>query len=425
MANLDKLYDRLNAGTQYTPLSADTYADWSLEAGDVVTVSKNGTEYQTPVMLGITKWNGMGRVSIESTGKRKRDPLSKQSRDQYRDGIRSGGGYYGGKRSGEDHAWLEDTDEHVRIVAEKTYGSGDYRKIAELKVDPGGIHATVESNRKGVKDAEGRLDLTDRTFDVILEGKGENAKIKAASIMMAINRDQSEVKISADKIVLTGNTTINDILRVTGQAVNIIVPTMIGSANPFNSVGISGGRLVANSINIRGAGGSSQEMNVLDASLSTDGSTLTITRVNGTPINFSKATTLEWAWDSGVRKFTVNAYQKNSGKKTKVGTVSTTLFQTLDNIDWSGGWSAGTGTLRAQVTDAKGKSSTANAGTIKVNAGAAYEAGQRTMPSVVTSTSETPSDATDLGNVLSISAYTKSVVVTIGGNKWYCRVYAT
>lgn len=56
--------------------------------------------------------------------------------------------------------------------------------------------------------------------------------------------------------------------------------------------------------------------NVYDASLSKDGKTLTIYKLNGDPISFSKATTLEGAWSGG--SLTVNAYQTNDGIKTNV-----------------------------------------------------------------------------------------------------------
>ena len=66
-----------------------------------------------------------------------------------------------------------------------------------------------------------------------------------------------------------------------------------------------------------GGGGSSITEYIKSATLSTDGKTLTLTPAHGTPIDFSKATTLEGAWSSGT--LTVSAYQTNKGTKTNVG----------------------------------------------------------------------------------------------------------
>lgn len=385
----------------------------------MVTVSKGGRTYKTPVMTGRVKWNGAGRVDIESTGNKKRDPLSKQSKDQYSNGVRGGGGYYGAKQGGDDHAWLEDTDDHVSLVAEKVFGNGDYKKIAELKVDPGGIHATVESNSKGVKEAKGRLDLTDRTFSVILEGNGEGAKIKAASIMAAINDDESEVCISADKIKLNGKTTINDVMRVSDVGV-YITKTLLAGGVGLDVVAMSGGRLVANSINIRGAGGATSELKVLN--VEPKGNELEITYTNGTKVNFSKAVTLTGKWDGGLRKFTVEASQTLKGKSVKVASTYTTLFQNLESIDWSAGYNAGVGMLKARIVSATGQTVTTNAGLITVDGSAAYSAGQATTPTVATNTSERPTGATDLRSELYISASIKTITIRIGSHLWYCKV---
>ena len=66
-----------------------------------------------------------------------------------------------------------------------------------------------------------------------------------------------------------------------------------------------------------GGGGSSITEYIKSATLSTDGKTLTLTPAHGTPIDFSKATTLEGAWSSGT--LTVSAYQTNKGIKSNVG----------------------------------------------------------------------------------------------------------
>ena len=110
MADFQSIYNRLNNGTQFTPLSAQTFGDWSIEAGDIVTVSKDGASYQTPVMRSGLEWRGASLVTIESTGNKERDALNKLSKQDYLGtGAGSGlHGYYGARRQGFLYLAFED-----------------------------------------------------------------------------------------------------------------------------------------------------------------------------------------------------------------------------------------------------------------------------------------------------------------------------
>lgn len=88
-AKLDGIYDRLNNAPQYHPFEASTFADWSMEAGDMVTVSRNGTSYSSPVHSSRMTWKGTPQINISSTGKKERDPVAKVSRQKYRGGSGS------------------------------------------------------------------------------------------------------------------------------------------------------------------------------------------------------------------------------------------------------------------------------------------------------------------------------------------------
>ena len=82
-ASLSGIYSRLNGVTPYHPFEADTFADWTLEAGDIVTVSRDGTSYSSPVSSTTLKWNGQHTMSIHSTGEREREPIAKTSKRKY------------------------------------------------------------------------------------------------------------------------------------------------------------------------------------------------------------------------------------------------------------------------------------------------------------------------------------------------------
>ena len=132
--NYQGIYNRLNGASQYTPLSAETFGDWSMEAGDVVTVTKDGKSYASPVMIAGTDWRGAGTVTVESTGNRKREPLSVLSRKKFSGG---GGGYWNSKKA---FTRIDKNDERVSIIAEKQTELGG--KVTTLRSD-----FTVMSNR--------------------------------------------------------------------------------------------------------------------------------------------------------------------------------------------------------------------------------------------------------------------------------------
>ena len=397
MADVNQIYDRLNSGTQYVPLSADTFGDWSLEAGDIVTVQKDGKTYTTPVMTGHMVWNGACRMGIESTGNQKRDPLSKQSKQQYADGVRGGGGYYGAKKSGEDHAWLEDTEDHVSMVAEKIFGYGpdgkpNWAQIAEVRVDENGIRGTVEETKNGLTLAKSEIKQTKNSISAVVDGNGV---VTPASLILAINGNRSSAKLSADQITLDGNVSIKRLLTgdaaITSLKVNdlLIAPNSgMGYVRVANA--ITNLKIVQNGNNY-----TLQKLSFNDSGWKDVAS-------------FSRATTLSGSWSSGI--LTVNAAPQNQK-------ITANLSQ--GGTNWDGNYA----TVQVMSTNSDRPGSLQYTGRdMYVDATARYRAGQATRPTVATSTSERPSGATDLQSELYISASIKTIVITIGSNRWYCKV---
>lgn len=92
MANeaLNPIYDRLTQAPTYHPLSANTFADWSMEAGDLITVSRDGQSYQAPVHSSTMTWRGKQQIEVNATGNKERESIAKVSAKKYNG--RGGGG---------------------------------------------------------------------------------------------------------------------------------------------------------------------------------------------------------------------------------------------------------------------------------------------------------------------------------------------
>ena len=82
-ASLEQIYNRLNGIEPYHPLSADTFSDWSMEAGDIIRVTRDGKNYDSPVHASSMNWRGQPQISVSSGGNEKRENISRQTKRKY------------------------------------------------------------------------------------------------------------------------------------------------------------------------------------------------------------------------------------------------------------------------------------------------------------------------------------------------------
>ena len=83
-ASLQQIYNRLNAVEEQTPGSAITFSDWSMQAGDTVTIVRDGKEYKTTVHSSTTVWKGKTpTVTINHNGTEKRVPIATEGKRKF------------------------------------------------------------------------------------------------------------------------------------------------------------------------------------------------------------------------------------------------------------------------------------------------------------------------------------------------------
>ena len=85
-ASLNPIYSQLRNAQDLNVGEVNTFTDWSVEAGDVVTVTRDGQEYKMPVHNQKTNWNKQQRVMISATGNEKRESITKVSQKKFRGG---------------------------------------------------------------------------------------------------------------------------------------------------------------------------------------------------------------------------------------------------------------------------------------------------------------------------------------------------
>ena len=225
----------------------------------------------------------------------------------------SGGGRSSAKKAKEDHAWIEDTEDHVYLVAEAIIGDDpngvNWSRVATLGVDGSGIHGRVTKAEGDIVVAESRIDAAEDRISLVVEGKGKDGKIKVASIVTAINNDQSSIALNADKIALNGNTRMNDVLTITEGDAAFLKPVRFGTSYA-NMVTITLGTVTAPQFHFRGGASdqyycSASDFGKMIKTASKTGNTLKLTQWNGTELSFSRATALSATWSGG--KITMSA----------------------------------------------------------------------------------------------------------------------
>lgn len=77
------IFDRLSGVPPMNPSEVSTFADWSYQAGDVVTVSIDGIAYRFPIYNLSLNWTGSPMMRWENTGNPVREPLSAENRQSY------------------------------------------------------------------------------------------------------------------------------------------------------------------------------------------------------------------------------------------------------------------------------------------------------------------------------------------------------
>lgn len=312
-ASLDKILTRLSSSGQNRPMNAGTFADWSTEAGDRVTMKRDGTSYTSQVHSTTMTWKGGApTVEMNSTGNEKRDPITKISKRKY---GRSGAG---GRISQQTYDWQVNQEHLLYELRNDTT-----QQFSRFEVDINGLHHTVGVQGQSISTLENTADGFRTRIAKVVD---ENGTIKAASIATAINGPSSEAYIDADHIRLSGNTFVNAVIGVDNSGNLIVAKNIYAGLNGSNYIQGKTLRLVGASssqgADVQTLSATDISGMVIKAQLVDNDLKLWLHGSNtaGDPdINFSKATSLTGEWSG--RYYTVKAFQSGIQVNSKTGIV--------------------------------------------------------------------------------------------------------
>ena len=271
------------------------------------------TEYDTEINERITELNYPDKIHqpevVRVTMCNNRNDVTRIIAEVIKETARGGRG--GARQQKEDHAWFEDTDEYVAMVAEKT-----------------GINELGEEET-----LTGLIKVEAGKITQIVSAVGANGEVTAASICLAIEKSGSKAAISADHITL-GTSKLSNILTIIGSAVGVTKPLICSSDLTVNSKG----QINCYNINLAGSAPITLNATAMAKAIKeakVENNTLKLTQFNGDIVNFSKATSLSGEWSSGV--FTVTASPQGNTILTSLAPGAAT-------------WSGTTGTLTIYAT---------------------------------------------------------------------------
>ena len=209
------------------------------------------TEYGTIIEERITQIEytekGTNREKVRFT-------LSNQQTDRdilrlIADEIKTGGGRSGSggrgsaKQAKEDHAWFEDTNEHVAmcavgIIGTDAEGKPNWTRLSRLEVNENGIYGEVKSVQNDVVVA--RTAITQNENEIKLEAEratkeegklrasikvtadGLESKVEKNGVISAINQTAESVTIKARRIDLSGYVTASQLSTTNGRIDNLM-----------------------------------------------------------------------------------------------------------------------------------------------------------------------------------------------------------
>ena len=284
------------------------------------------------------------------------------------DNMKSGGkgGRTSTKQSKEDHAWFEDTNDHVAmcaigIIGTDAQGNPNWTRLSRLEVNENGIYGEVKSVQGELVIAETRIDMNEYAINLeakraqtaegdlsgrltvqadkieaevsraseaegklsgritveagkitqIVSAVGKDGQVTAASICLAINNGGSTATINANKIYLLGQTIANTITAD-------YIATKIASIANLNVQSITSQRGGLSMYSVATTNFSQGDVScyvpnaIYALQIVQDGNTYKLQRQrfndNGwTDVgSFSRATSLSGSWSSGVLTVTAS-----------------------------------------------------------------------------------------------------------------------
>lgn len=83
MGFAENVLNKIRGTPAFKPAAVDTFGNWAIEAGDIISVDNDGAVETMPIFSSDMNWNGSAITTIACTGNPKREIQDKQTRNDY------------------------------------------------------------------------------------------------------------------------------------------------------------------------------------------------------------------------------------------------------------------------------------------------------------------------------------------------------
>ena len=73
MGFAENVFNKVRGTPSFKPASIDSFGNWAIEAGDVITVENDGVTESIPIFSADMSWDGSAQTTMSCTGNQKRD----------------------------------------------------------------------------------------------------------------------------------------------------------------------------------------------------------------------------------------------------------------------------------------------------------------------------------------------------------------
>ena len=229
-ASLQPIYDRLHAVQGYHPMSADTFADWSVEAGDIVTMSRDGEEIAAPIHNAKIVWRGSPQITLNATGNETRDSIARVSQKKY------GRGGTGMRNDQKIRSEIYSTDSKLYSFIEQTE-TYILSVVADTANDLGSeILQTASQIRSEVHASNSQLySYIDQTATYILSVVDDTANDLGSAILQTASQIRSEVHAANSQLYSYVDQTATYIISVVEDVESDLGSAILQTASQIRS----------------------------------------------------------------------------------------------------------------------------------------------------------------------------------------------
>lgn len=245
-ASLTPIYERLNDADAYHPFNVDTFSDWAVEAGDIVTVSRGDTDYQSPVHSVKMLWRGTPNTTLNSVGKEERGPVARMSArkrvsgKQIVDKIGVTTRTYSQPTAptGTDDQPLKEGDVWIQSSFLRTWDDAESFKWTEIE---GYTWDQMKGSKVYVrKDGQWKLSVDEQSIakDADFEKTKDYVRLYATDLkatQKGLQGDIAQIKVEAKQITSTVQDTKNDLSSMIKQTAGKIRSEVTDKTNNLSS----------------------------------------------------------------------------------------------------------------------------------------------------------------------------------------------